>query len=140
MKAYEVYIENDDLLFSRETPVKVYWSPQTILPVESPGSYSVDIHLMELDLTSGKWQHLVTMETDLANNGSAEVRIPGIEVLNDFDNSVSPVVLQVSVSSASTSAIDKSNLLRNLGRFALRTLKNSAVRYLKKLAREAVQR
>ena len=148
MKAYEVYIENDDLLFSRETPVKVYWSPQTILPVELPGSYSVDIHLMELNLTSGKWQHLVTLGTDLANNGSAEVRIPEIRVLDDFDSSVSPVVVQVSVSSASTSVTNDettkrqigSNLLRKLGRFALRTLRNSAVRYLKKLARQAAQR
>ena len=148
MKAYEVYIENDDLLFARGTPVKVYWSPQTILPVESPGSYSVDIHLMELNLTSGKWQHLVTMETDLANNGSAEVRIPEfktieIGIVENTDSSVSPVVVQVSVSSASTSAMATSkrqtisNVLRKLGRFALRTLKNSPVRYLRKLAGQA---
>ena len=147
MKAYEVYIENDDLFFTRGTPVKVYWSPQTILPVESPGSYSVDIHLMELNLTSGKWQHLVTMETDLANNGSAEVRIPetktlDIGILENIDSSVSPVVVQVSVSSASTSAMTTSkrqtvsNVLGKLGRFALRTLKNSPVRYLRKLAGE----
>ena len=151
MKAYEVYIENNDLFFARGAPVKVYWSPQTILPVESPGSYSVDIHLMELNLTSGKWQHLVTMETNLANNGSAEVRIPEIKALEigaleDFGSSVSPVVVQVSVSSASTSAKATSkrqtvsNVLRKLGRFALRTLKNSPVRYLRKLARQAAQR
>ena len=60
MKAYEVHIDNDDLLFSSGTPIKVYWSPQSIFPVESPGSYSVDIHLMELNLTSEKWEHLVT--------------------------------------------------------------------------------
>ena len=148
MKAYEVYVENDDLFFARGTPVKVYWSPQTILPVESPGSYSVDIHLMELNLNSGEWQHLVTMETDLANNGSAEVRIPEIEtieigIVENIDSSVSPVVVQVSVSSVSTSAMatskrqTASNVLRKLGRFALRTLKNSAVRYLRKLAGQA---
>ena len=145
MKAYEVYIENDDLFFTRGTPVKVYWSPQAILPVESPESYSVDIHLMELNLASERWQHLVTLGTDLTNNGSAEVRIPEIRVLEDFDNSVSPVVVQVSVSSASTSTTNDEttkgqNLLRKLGRFALRTLKNSPVRYLKKLPRQAAQR
>ena len=78
MKAYEVYIENDDLFFTRGTPVKVYWSPQAILPVESPESYSVDIHLMELNLATGKWEHLVTLGTDLTNNGSADVRISEI--------------------------------------------------------------
>ena len=145
MKAYEVYIENDDLFFTGGTPVKVYWSPQAILPVESPESYSVDIHLMELNLASERWQHLVTLGTDLTNNGSAEVRIPEIRVLEDFDNSVSPVVVQVSVSSASTSTTNDEttkgqNLLRKLGRFALRTLKNSPVRYLKKLPRQAAQR
>ena len=151
MKAYEVYIENDDLFFARGTPVKVYWSPQTILPVESPGSYSVDIHLMELELSSGKWQHLVTIETDLTNNGSAEVRIPEIKTieigdLDNFNSFASPVVVQVSVSSTSTSAMatskrqTASSVLRKLGRFALRTLKNSPVRYLRKLARQAAQR
>ena len=148
MKAYEVYIENDDLLFSSGTPIKVYWSPQSILPLGSPESYSVDIELMELNVTSGVWNRLVTLGTDLDNNGYAEVMIPDIEAVDDFDSSVSLVVVQVSVSSASTSVIDNeiskrgiaSNLLTKLGRFALRTLKNSPVRYLKKLARQAVQR
>ena len=151
MKAYEVYIENDDLFFTRGTPVKVYWSPQAILPVESPESYSVDIHLMELNLASGKWEHLVTLGTDLTNNGSAEVSISDIETIEigaveNLDSSASPVVVQVSVSSASTSAMatskrqTASNVLRKLGRFALRTLKNSPVRYLRKLARQAAQR
>lgn len=151
MKAYEVYIENDDLFFTRGTPVKVYWSPQAILPVESPESYSVDIHLMELNLASGKWEHLVTLGTDLTNNGSAEVRISEIETIEigaveTLDSSTSPVVVQVSVSSASTSTMGMSkrqtasNVLRKLGRFALRTLKNSPVRYLRKLARQAAQR
>ena len=151
MKAYEVYIENDDLFFTRGTPVKVYWSPQTILPVESPESYSVDIHLMELNLATGKWEHLVTLGTDLTNNGSADVRISEIETIEigaveNLNSSASPVVVQVSVSSASTSAMamskrqTASNVLRKLGRFALRTLKNSPVRYLRKLARQAAQR
>ena len=151
MKAYEVYIENDDLFFTRGTPVKVYWSPQAILPVESPESYSVDIHLMELNLATGKWEHLVTLGTDLTNNGSADVRISEIETIEigaveNLNSSASPVVVQVSVSSASTSAMamskrqTASNVLRKLGRFALRTLKNSPVRYLRKLARQAAQR
>ena len=151
MKAYEVYIENDDLFFTSGTPVKVYWSPQAILPVESPESYSVDIHLMELNLATGKWEHLVTLGTDLTNNGSADVRISEIETIEigaveNLDSSASPVVVQVSVSSASTSAMatskrqTASNILRKLGRFALRTLKNSPVRYLRKLARQAAQR
>ena len=148
MKAYEVYIENDDLLFSSGTPIKVYWSPQTILPLAPPESYSVDIELMELNVTSGVWKHLVGLGTNLDNNGYAEVMIPDIAAVDDFDSSVSPVVVQVSVSSASTSVIDNetskrgilSNLLAKLGRFALRTLKNSAVRYLRKLRWQAVQR
>ena len=142
MKAYEVHIDNDDLLFSSGTPIKVYWSPQSIFPVESPGSYSVDIHLMELNLTSEKWEHLVTVGTNLTNNGRAEVKTPEIEVLDSVNNSVSPVVVQVSVSSVSTSVNNKktSNLLKKLGRLARRILKNSAVRYLKKLPRQAAQR
>ena len=139
MKAYEVYIDNDDLLFSSGTQIKVYWSPQTILPMESPGSYSVDILLMELNLTSGKWEHLVTVGTNLTNKGNAEVEIPEIEILDNVNSSFSPVVVQVSVSSVSTSVVDKktSNLLKKLGKLAHRILKNSAVRYLKKLPKRA---
>ena len=139
MKAYEVYIDNNDLLFSSGAPITVYWSPQTILPVESPGSYSVDILLMELNLTSGKWEHLVTVGTNLTNNGCAEVQIPEIEVLDNVNSSFSPVVVQVSVSSVSTSVVDKktSNLLKKLGKLAHRILKNSAVRYLRKLSKQA---
>ena len=137
MKAYEVYIDNDDLLFSSGTPIKVHWSPQMILPVESPGSYSVDIHLMELNLTSEKWEHLVTVGTNLINNGSAEIKLPEIEVFENVNSSFSPVVVQVSVSSDNTKT---SSLLKKLGKLARRILKNSAVRYLKKLSRQAVQR
>ena len=148
MKAYEVYIANDDLLFSSGTPIKVYWSPQSILPLRLPESYSVDIELMELNVTSGVWNHLVTLGTDLDNNGYAEVMIPDIEAVDDFDSSVSPVVVRVSVSSASTSIIDNetskrgtaSDILTELGRKDLRTMKTSQVRYLKKLARQVVQR
>ena len=142
MKAYEVYIDNDDLLFSSGAPITVYWSPQTILPVESPGSYSVDILLMELNLTNSKWEHLVTVGTNLTNNGSAKLKIPEIEVLDNVNSSFSPVVVQVSVSSVSTSVVDKKtfNLLKKLGKLAHRILKHSAVRYLRKLARQAAQR
>ena len=140
MKAYEVHIDNDDLLFSSGTPIKVHWSPQTILPVESPGSYSVDIHLMELNLTSEKWEHLVTVGTNLINNGSAEIKLPEIEVLENVNSSFSPVVVQVSVSSVVLDNKKTSGLLKKLGKLARRVLKNSAVRYLKKLPRQAVQR
>lgn len=143
MKAYEVYIESgDELFFASGTSINVYWSPQTILPLGPPESYLVDIELMELNVTSGVWKCLVGLETDLDNNGFAEVKIPDINTVDDFSNSVSPVVVQVSVSSASTSTPRgiMSNLLANLGRFSLRTLKTSPVRYLSKLSRQAVQR
>ena len=142
-----MYLANTDQLFLSDAEVNVQWSPNSIFPMEEPDSYEVDIHLLELSTETGTWTRLASLGTDLPNNGIATVRIPRIlEEYNTFESAISPVVIQVSLSANSTceTRLVKrgilSNLLRRLGRFGLRTIRNSPMRFLRKLVRQAVQR
>lgn len=147
-RAHEVYLTNTDQLFLSNTEVNVQWSPESIFPMEPPDSYEVDINLLELSLETGTWTRLVTLGTDLPNNGFANVRIPSTILTEDdsFESSISSVVIQVSLSANSTREgrlIKRgvfSDLLRQLGRFGLRTIRNSPMRFLMRLARQAAQR
>ena len=144
--AFEVYIDNDDLVFSSGATVRVQWSPKSIFPMETADAYTVDIDLLELNTKTGEWHELMMLGSDIPNSGLAEVRVPDVQEEDTFEDSLSPVVVRVGLSSASTngSGITKrgvvSDVLKRLGRFALKTIKNAPVRYLKKLARQAVQR
>lgn len=145
-RAYEVYIANNDLVLSSETIVRVQWSPHSIFPMEAPGNYLVDIDLLEMNMTTGAWKKLASLERDLPNTGVANVRIPNIQEEDTLEGAISPVIIQVALSASSTNETRLakrgivSSLLGKLGRFALRTIKNAPMRFLKKLARQAVQR
>lgn len=116
--------------------------------MEPHDSYEVDIHLLELSTETGTWTRLVTLETDLPNNGTASVRIPSTIQTDDdtFESAISSVVIQVSLSANSTREgrlVRRgifSDLLRRLGTFGLTTIRNSPMRFLMRLARQAAQR
>lgn len=141
-----MYIANADLVISSETVVNVQWSPRSIFPMETPGSYDVDIDLLEMNMVTGSWQKIASLGNDLPNNGTASVRIPGVQAEETLEGSISPVIIRVGLSTNSTSETrlakrgTASNLLRKLGRFALRTVRNAPMRFLKKLVRQAAQR
>ena len=145
-KAYEVYIDNEDLLLSSGSRLGVHWSPRSIFPLAEPGDYTVDILLLELDTTTETWNELAVLASDIPNGGSTQVTIPELGIIESVEGSTSPVVVQVSVSSASTDEINTgkrgtiSDLFKGLGKLAWRVVKNAPIRYAKKLARQAAQR
>ena len=140
-RAFEVYIANTDLILSSDTMVQVQWSPESIFPMEAPDNYNVDIELLEMDIESGSWRKMATLGADLPNNGIANVQIPTIQEENtSIESSISPVIIQVALSDSSTGRRAPTTLLERLGRFAQKTIRNSPMRFLKKLARQAAQR
>ena len=146
-RAHEVYLANMDQLFLSNTEVDVQWSPESIFPMEYPGSYEVDINLLELSIETGTWTRLATLGTDLPNSGVATVRIPSIQTEdNRFESAISSIVIQVSLSANSTNEgrlIKRgifSSLLRRLGQFGLATSRNSPMRFLRNLPSPVDQR
>ena len=107
-------------------------------------TYTVDITLRELDIDTGEWRVLATLVSNLLNDGEAEVTIPELPTVQNYEDSVSPVVVEVGVSSASMTDTKKRSLLSSIltavGRFGLRIIKQAPLRILKKLARQFVQR
>ena len=143
LDAYEVYIDNTELLFSNGTSIGVHWSPISILPVVDPQNYTVDIKLMEVLIGS---QELAMLGTNLPNTGLASVTVPPIalEVIRDILGSITPVIVQVSISSDSTTGIrpttnrgTDSDILRSLGNSPL---KHSPIRYALRVSGQEEQR
>ena len=117
------------------------WSPESVLPLETPNNYEVDIDLIELDTATGQWNKLASLGTRLPNNGDADIRIPNIQVENTLQRSVSAVVVQVSLSTTSIDVANSgSDFLARLGQNNLKTTINSPVRFLKKFEDQEVQR
>ena len=141
LNAYEVYVPNTDLLFSSGAGVRVEWSPESVLPLETPNNYEVDIDLIELDTATGQWNKLASLGTRLPNNGDADVHIPNIHIENTLQRSVSAVVVQVSLNTTSIDVANSgSDFLARLGQNNLKTTINSPVRFLKKFEDQEVQR
>ena len=97
MKSYEVYVENDDLVFHEGATIKVRWSPVSIFPMELPDAYNVDIDLLQMNLVTGTWDTLTSLASDIPNNGIADVTMPSVEPTDTVEESVSPVVVRVSL-------------------------------------------
>ena len=134
--SFEVYVANEDLIFTSETSVRIQWSPESIFPTDIHGSdmYNVDIELFELDMNTGKWEMIRRLSSDIENSGSAEVTIPDLSEPMLEDNRqrsgepVSAVVIGVGLSSAAP----RSTILQKLVQRGLKTLKYAPIRYLAK--------
>jgi hypothetical protein len=126
-KSYGVYLDNDDLLFSNESLIRVRWSPFSIFQLELPHTYNVDISLLELNLTSTTWSEL-PLASNLSNNGYAAVSISLAEEATTLEEIISPIVISVSLSRGRRN----STLLTNLAQFGLKPSRSAPVRYLRK--------
>ena len=137
-------IKTNEPVLQNGSVVGVFWFPSTILPIaKDPESYTIDITLRQQDLHSGEWTELTTLASNLTNNGSARIAIPELEF--DDDNVFHPVIIEVGVSSVSTTNSRQrrntfSNILTKIGEFGLRVLKQAPMRIIKKLIRQAAQR
>ncbi len=126
-KSYGVYLENDDLLFNNGTSVSVRWSPFSIFTMEQPQLYSVDIVLLELNLTTGTWSERV-IASNLINSGFAAVSIPATDEKSSLEEIISPIVVSVSLNSRRNGT----SLLSALSQWNLKTFQNAPVRFLRK--------
>ena len=132
--SFEVYVANDDLIFTSGTRVYLQWSPESIFPTDIVGSdmYNVDIELFELNVTTGKWEVIHYLSSNNENNGSAEVTIPNLsELTSEGDRQtsrdpVSPVVIRVGLSSTAP----HTTILEKIVECSLKTSKYTPVRYL----------
>jgi len=126
-KSYGVYLENEDLLFTNETFVRVQWSPFSIFSLELSYTFNVDINFLELNLTTGTWSE-VLLAGNISNTGYSRVSIPRLDETTSIDEIISPIVIKVSVSLGSSN----SRLLSSLSQFNLKTSQHSPIRYLRK--------
>ena len=134
LKSYDVYLANDDVVFTEGMTVRVQWSPVSIFPMQPPNTYTVDIELLEMNNT-GTWNNSTPLVSNIPNTGFTDVPIPSVEIRDTLEEAISLVVVRVSLSSSA----NNSDILRRLGRFALKTARNAPVRYLKKLRRLSIQ-
>ena len=144
-RAFEGIVESAEPLLESGATINIYWSPQSIFPpVVDDISFTVDITLRVLDIDSGEWKTLAMLASDLPNSGEAQVTIPNIPELEGFDNSLSPVVVEVGISTTSMTTTRKrglfSNILQKVGRFGLRILKQTPMRLIKRAIRQVAQR
>ena len=142
MKSYDVYLGNNDLLFSEGSLIEVNWSPVSIFPMEPPNTYNVDIDLIEMNIATENFKKLLSLASDIPNTGSMTVRMPNVEEAELWQDSISPVIVQVSISN---NTINEARKKRNtasgiLTRLAYKVARYAPVRYVKKLARQATQR
>ena len=103
-----------------------------------PDNYSVDIKLMESPITG--LRELALLGTNLPNTGFASVTVPPMatNVVREIRDSITPVIVQVSISSNSTTGTD-SNVLRSVGNLSHQPLKHSPIRYVKMLTDQVQQ-
>lgn len=138
MRSYAVYLENDDLVFSEGTTIKVRWSPVSVFPMELPDAYNVDIELMEMNMISGTWSKVISLASDIPNSGIADVVMPSVEEREAIEESVSPVVIRVSIGNNTINQASRkrsvSSLLSKLGQFSLVPKVISPLRYLRHLS------
>ena len=97
-------------------------------------------------MATGTWTKSVSLASDIPNTGTADIPVPSVGETETLEDSISPIVVRVGISNntltenLNTRKRNAGSILGALGRFALRTVRYAAVRYLKKLARQAAQR
>ncbi len=100
-QADDVSVDNDVVLLKKKDMINITWSPESILPVVKPDNYSVDVHLLEFDVTTKSWKQLKVLGSNIPNTGAAELTVdfPDISAPRPtIQGSISVVVIQVSVS------------------------------------------
>lgn len=143
MKSFEVYIGNDNLIFAENDLIQIRWSPISIFPVEQPNMYNVDIHLMEMNAATGNFQRLLTLASNIPNTGIKDVRMPAVPTVasDGWEEALSSVVVQVSIANnyIDDTTTPVTNIFGRLGQLEQIIGKFSAVRYVRKVARQILQ-
>ena len=104
----EVQLQMDDTFFQAGSSLVVTWVPDSVLPVEDPDSYTVEITLHCLDLSSGDQTEVATLATGIANSGSAQVTIPPVASVSDVS------MCSVRVTAATVTSAASTTLLRRV--------------------------
>ncbi len=68
--------DTDNVLFQPNNTVGLTWSPDAVVPVLEPTSYTVNIGLYCFNESTNEWDFVVTLASDLSNTGSAMVTLP----------------------------------------------------------------
>ena len=135
-KAFDIYLGNDDLLFSGGSVVHVRWSPVSVFPLELPNSYTVDIDMLQMNANGVA--NKISLVKDIPNTGLADVSVPSIDATASLEEPVSPVIVQVSLSSnmSSRSQSIRNEIFQSLGSLGKKTVVNAPVRYLRKVVQQ----
>ena len=120
-KASTVIFENQDPFISSLTVLKLRWSPQSILPIQPANSYTVDIILREYNITSQEWK-FTSLAKNVPNTGYIEVTVPEMAPAENYNDSVVPAVVQISVSKSSSDQLLQSRKRGLLRRIAVETI------------------
>ena len=142
-KAFEILVESEEPVFETGSIVTVYWSPQNIFPLVDMDSYTVDITLRELNTVAGEWNKLAVLASNLPNNGSAIITIPEYSTVENLEQSITPVVVEVGVSSTFTAENSSSlfpNVLFKVNQLGLQILRQAPMRILRRLIGQHAQR
>ena len=137
---FDVSFENIEPVISSKSVIKLRWLPESILPVEPADSYTVDISLREFNATLQEWHVTDIIATDLPNTGYAEVTAPEFNVTDNYNDTVSLVVVEVGVSEASINEVQTrkrgifSKIFKAIKRVGKRIVKQT-VRLVKTVAK-----
>ena len=96
-KATDVMLENQHPFISSGTPLKLRWSPQSVLPFEPANSFAVDIFLREYNHTSDEWVFTL-IANGIPNTGYAEISAPDLGLPKSYNDSVTSAIIQIGVS------------------------------------------
>ena len=134
-KAFEIYLENEDLLFSGGSVLHVRWSPASVFPLELPNSYTVDIDMLQMNANGVT--NKFSLVKDIPNTGLADVSVPSINAMESLEGPVSPVIVQISLSDKVLSGSrSKRAIFQFLRSLVTKTVVYTAVRYFKKVTQQ----
>lgn len=74
----DVLSADDNLVFSVGSEIEVIWDPDTIFSVLPSDSYTVDLFLYHMDLSTGNWREFSSLASNVENNGALNVTVENI--------------------------------------------------------------
>ena len=142
-KAFEVFIESEEPILESGNVIVVQWSPESVFSLLDVSTYTVDITLREFDVVTNTWSVVATLASEIPNNGLAILTMPPLLVVNNYNGSLVPVVIEVGLNSNSTlfnATNSISNVLSMLNQYGQKITRQSPMRMLKKLYEQSIQR
>ena len=94
-RGHNVDVLSDNLVFSVGSEIQVQWDPDTIFSVLPPNSYTVDLFLYRMELTTGIWREFSSLASNVENNGNFDLTVGNIPT----GDNVLPIAIFVFASS-----------------------------------------